>query len=61
MNCTDGQGYQRGHPADGWTCAPGGRRIVAQCRAHAEAVIREYAEKLGEVWTFASTEGRQTP
>ena len=53
MICADGQGYQTNHKADGWLCTLGGRRIVAQCRAHADACI-EYAAKLGETWIFQS-------
>ena len=52
MNCTNGQGYRENHPAEGWICAPDGRRISPMCRAQAEEAIREYAEKLGETWTF---------
>lgn len=31
--------------------APSGRPIVFLCQTHAEAVIKEYAEKLAETWT----------
>jgi hypothetical protein len=46
-------GHRQGHVAEGWLCSPEGTRIVTQCREHAERVISEYKEKLGETWTFA--------
>ena len=52
-DCTDGHGYRTDHPAHGWLLAPDGRRIVAQCRMHAQMAIDEYVEKLGEQWSFA--------
>lgn len=45
-------GVAQKHKADGHLVAPDGDRIVPMCRADAEAVIAEYAEKLGEAWTF---------
>ncbi len=50
--CTDGQGYRTAHPAEGWLCAPDGRRVTAQCRKHAEEIILEYQRYLNEAWTF---------
>lgn len=57
MSCIDGRGNRTDHRAEGWLCAPDGSRIVSMCRMHAEECIQEYADKLGEHWTFA--EGRE--
>ena len=51
--CTDGTGQPQVHPADGWLLSPDGIRITEMCRAHADGVIAEYREALGEEWGFA--------
>jgi hypothetical protein len=43
---------RHGVRADGWLITPEGKRAGAMCRAHAQAVIDEYAAKLGMAWTF---------
>lgn len=50
--CTDGLGFTQNHDAEGWLVSPRGRRIVAMCRRHADAVITEYDRKICETWTF---------
>lgn len=57
--CTDGRGYRQDHDAEGWLYSPEGRPIIAQCHAHAQAVIAEYAAKLDEQWTFRRAEGAE--
>jgi len=46
-------------------CAPDGEPIPApwHCKAHADAIVSEYAEKLGQRWsTYAVDEyGREVP
>lgn len=36
--------------AEVWLVCPDGLAIQPVCRAHGEAVVAEYSEKLGEVW-----------
>lgn len=45
--------------ADGWLIAPDGKPNPGGyvCRAHGEAVIAEYAEKLREWWSLAPLRG----
>jgi len=54
--CIDGHVDSRwaadDHAAQGWLRSPDGRRIQPMCEAHAQEVVREYAEKLDEAWTF---------
>ena len=55
MTCTHRDGMTRCEaPATVWLVAPDGEWNPGghECRPHAEAVTREYAEKLGEPWTF---------
>lgn len=52
MNCIDGRGNRQDHKAEGWLCSPEGCSIVAMCRRHAEAAIKEYLAKLKEIWAF---------
>ena len=53
QSCIDGHGYTRTHFADGWLTSEG-RRIQPMCGEHGQAVVDEYAEKLGEHWTLTS-------
>ena len=54
--CLDATGQPHGAPSEGRVVAPSGRPVTWRCRACAEAVIAEYAEKLGERWTFVPFE-----
>jgi hypothetical protein len=53
--CTNGRGYrcEFDHDATVYLIAPDGERIPGggSCAFHAERVITEYREKLGEEWT----------
>lgn len=61
QNCTDGQGIRQDHIAEGWIVQPDGKRNPGgtMCRKHAQEVIDEYQEKLGENWTFEMEEGEK--
>lgn len=50
--CVDGKGRRTTHPAEGYIVAPDGDRIGVMCQREAQEVIAEYAEKLGQAWTF---------
>jgi hypothetical protein len=44
------------HPAEGYLVAPDGERVPGfDCRKHAEAAIKEYADRFGEHWTFVES------
>ena len=58
VRCTNGAGYTENHDAEGWLVSPEGKRIVRQCESHATEVMNEYAEKLGETWTFERSHPR---
>ena len=54
--CRDGRGRLCPRPATVTLIAPDGTSVpgCAMCREHAEEVIAEYSEKLGETWTARS-------
>lgn len=51
-NCIDGKGRRTEHRSEGFIVSPEGGRTGQMCRACAQIVIDEYAEKLGQAWTF---------
>ena len=59
--CTDGTGHPHDVPAEGWILDPDGVRRGAMCKAHAQAVIEEYAAKLGETWSFEAAPEQPRP
>lgn len=40
---------------------PGGRNIGHYCKAHVDAIRREYLLKLGEIWTATETDDLGNP
>lgn len=50
--CTDGKGIRQSHLSEGVIIPPDGRPISHMCRLCAQAVIEEYRDKLGTIWTF---------
>ncbi len=52
MDCRDGKGERHNVEAEGEIISPEGQALGFMCKAHAERVIAEYKEKLGEGWTF---------
>ena len=54
MICRDGQGYPCKNKVTGWIVAPDGDDVPGgwSCEYHANLVVSEYAEKLGEKWAF---------
>lgn len=58
--CRDGQGRPCTRYASGTLLAPNGRTMGWMCAQHARECIAEYAQKLGETWTFrADREGER--
>jgi hypothetical protein len=50
-HCTDGRGERHEVAPDVWLISPEGHRIGTMCQMHADEVIAEYRNKLGEVWS----------
>ena len=54
MYCHNGKtGMPADHEATGWLISPNGNRVVSMCETHADLVIAEYRDTLGENWRFA--------
>ncbi len=59
--CVGSNGWAANHGAGGYLISPEGERNSAMCREHADRVIAEYRDKLGEEWWFDPLAAAQTP